>query len=60
MDGQMADGIIDINCLLKVRISRKQFMVSSILPKNENIQPNSTMIPQVEFFVRFLGALKTP
>ena len=51
----MADGIIDINCLLKVRKSRKQFMVSSILPKNERknekIQPNSTMIPQVEFFL---------
>ena len=49
--------------VLKVRKSRKQFMVSPILPKNERknekIRPNSTMIPHVEFFVRFLGEMKT-
>ena len=48
--------MIVIDCL-KVRKSRKQFMVYSILPKNEKktekIQPNSTMIPQVEFFRSF-------
>ena len=63
LDGQMADGIIDINCLLKVRKSRKQFMVSLILQKNEKKmkknQPTSTMISQVDFFVHFFGELKT-
>ena len=42
-------------CLLKVSKSRKQFMVSSILPKNEKNRPNSTTIPQVDFFCSFFG-----
>ena len=42
--------------LLKVSKSRKQCMVSSILPKNEQKNEkidllNSTMIPKVEFFL---------
>ena len=30
----------------------------SILPKNEKIRPNSTMIPQVEFFHSFFGKIE--
>ena len=55
-----------IQLLLKVRKSRKQFMVSSILPKNERkndkIQPITYLILStvVDFFVHFLGEMKTP
>ena len=51
---------------LKVRKSRKQFMVSSILPKNEskneNIRPNTQYydISGRFIFDRYLGELKTP
>ena len=47
---------------LKGRKSRKQFMVSSILQKNEGknkkTQPKSTMIPQVEFFLLIFGRIE--
>ena len=47
---------------LKVRKFQMQFMVSSIVLKNERKnkknRPNSTMIPQVEFFFSLFGRQK--
>ena len=46
---------------IKVSKSRKQFIDSSILPKNERKKIDfTTMIAQVEFFCSFLGELRRP
>ena len=47
--------------VIKVSESRKQFMVSSILPKNErNSLSWASSLLRIVSFVRFLGELRTP